>query len=710
MQNLILSRALSFCISLLFFSFLSKEIRFWDTTGSIISSSFASTAIFVIPTIVLLLVLIFIRNKTIAFRQLFDPIGFSYSLVIYTLSDLFTRGFNLFPGPSIRGEIFCLALLLIFILPKISTRAFKLLSASAAIFLYCLFLFLSKHAPIISDDHSSFIFRLSLLRDYFPNIPFYYPGWNAGLDARDFFATGAIGYFLLTFPLHYILDISLSHNLALSGVIFIILPSSIFFSARLLSLSQITACIAALLSLCTTLVWYRWALKYGTVGFITSASLMPLVFTLGYKLISSGKLSRSQLALFIILGSISVMWPLGAFCYLALLIYALFRINKLILNKQLWLAALFLILINLPWATIFWKVSNVSKFIQKPSSTSAVETVYRHKHKGLDFSNSLKVLRETANSANPLIIFMAVPGIFLLPQGIRLIFGLQSLLFLIGGTVLVALKPQLELDRLLVFLGIFLSIPVAQNLSTLLRNFAQAKLLTALSFSYLFLSPFIVSNILHNRSAENFSFAGDLTQNLSSFIQSTPSQGRFLFSGFVLHELDGGHLAPLPYWTDKPIVASSPFHNRWQYTSVFPESFASRREQGIEEFLNLYNAEIVFAHEAIWRKYFNQQPERFELIWTNYPFIAYKRRQFISNYFVEGSGQILNHSKNELVLTVSSSDNIIKFNYFDFLTSSNCELSPVDYGLEFPFIKLKNCDINKPVIIKSISAIERVLK
>ncbi len=701
-----LGSLISFLISILIFSFLAGGVRFWDAGGQSIPflwSAFSITALAAFCTLIF-----YKRSGTVKdFR--FSPSAAAAGLVVYFASDYCCRGFNLFQGPSIRAELIAVWIILLITWDYISERTLKYFLLASIAVLFLLFIYLSAGRPVVSDDHASFIFRLSLLKKYFPDIPLYYPGWNAGLDARDFFATGALGYFLLTAPLHYIFDVNLSHNLALISVLFLILPASLGYSCRLLGLSKGCSYIAAILSLATSLIWYRWALKYGTVGFITSASLMPIVFVLAYRLLNSERLSKRQLFLLIALGSVSIMWPLGAVCYLSLAVLALLNLKSCLRNRQLILTVAVLILINLPWAVTFWKVSGVARFVNHSSSQSIDNKTFRHKAKGLDLAASAKVLRETANSTNPLIIFLALPGIFLLPKKFRNIFAFQSILFLLGGTVLVAVKPQLELDRLLVFLSVFLCIPVALALKNIFNSSFQNRAVCCFAFSFLFLSPFIAASILHNRSAENYSFSGQVSNDIKLLASEYPSTGRYLFSGFILHELDGGHVAPLTEWTGKPFMASSQFHNKWSYTSIFPASFAAKGESGITEFLNLYNAEIIFAHEPVWRTFFSDRPEQYELIWHKKPFMVFRRKNFKSDYFLSGKGQILEQDKNKLVLQTESDEAVIKFNYFPFLKSSNCQLSAFDVGTELPFIRLSGCNPGESVIIESVSPLERVI-
>jgi len=56
---------------------------------------------------------------------------------------------------------------------------------------------------LFSDDHPSFLYRLQLLMDEFPSIPFYNTEWNAGYSAREFFPSGVLNVFFLSAPILY---------------------------------------------------------------------------------------------------------------------------------------------------------------------------------------------------------------------------------------------------------------------------------------------------------------------------------------------------------------------------------------------------------------------------------------------------------------------------------------------------------------------------
>ena len=712
-------RLITLAVILGIFGILAGGFSFWDESNFHISPALSYTSIFAIIPLIWGLLLLRRSRSVFNWKDFyFCPQSACFGLFLVFFSDWLTRGFNLFQGPMIRGELIAVFLILIIFFKTLSRSAFLTVAISASFLLFAAFIHQSNANPILSDDHASFIFRLTLLKDNFPNIPFYHPWWNAGLDARDFFATGAIGFFLLTAPLQYLFSITDSYNFSVGFVLFAVLPLSLAYATQLARVRSPGPAIASIIGLATSLVWFRWSLKYGTMGFITSAALMPMVFMLGCRLINNEKLSRVQFSLFILAISISCMWPLGGACYLGLALCSIFQLKTVLRNKQIYIAAILLILINLPWAIMLWKVSKVGNFIQTPrtvavqgtETTPVTEKQFRHKNSGFDLKKALKVVREQANGTNPLILFLFLPGLTLIAREYRKPLLIQALLLLTGGSILVSYKPQLELDRLLVFLSILLAIPTTACLVSLYENQSKSTLLSCFAFSFLFLTPWIGSNVLSNRSAEVYHFADDLPQALTKALDNNLTTGRAVFSGFVLHELDGGHVAPLAIWSKKPLVASSPFHNKWKYTSVIPGKFLENGDAGINKYLDLMNAEVVLAHEAQWRSYFLNHSNQFKEVWHQKPFMMFKKVGFISNYFLQGDGEISEQTSNAVKFRLKTSEAVLKFIYFPFLTAGSCTLSPYDAGLEFPLIKLTNCPTNTDLSLQSISALQRLLQ
>ena len=566
-----------------------------------------------------------------------------------------------------------------------------------------------------------------LLKQNFPNIPFYYPLWNAGIDARDFFATGTLNVFFLASPLLYSLNLPENYNLIIAYILFLIVPLVIYLAARMQALPRPVPAIASILALSLSLLWYRWALKYGTMGFITTASIIPLNLVLATKILSKDQqITFAQAVLTVVSFTLMLFWSPSGLVFIPIIIVALFKLPSILRKKYTLFIVLALLTINIPWITLFWSVSNVSKFMQSEESVKQASTKpdpgkemidprgkkYRHKAAALDIRKSIKILRTSAVSTNPLLLLFGIPGLFLLKRS-RILLLVTAIWLIFLGSVMVPIKPQLELDRMLTILALVLCLPSALAIQRMFNNAQSSKqinhkLLAAVCGGFLFVGPLCSAGIILNRSVEQYHFAKPIVANISKAIEQFAGDGRTLFSGCIVHDLDG-HLAPLTEITGKPMIASSQVHNLWWYTQVFPREYIARKwSGGIEEYLDLLNVSVVVAHEPEWRHYFLQQPEKYELQWKEGRFKLFTRHNFVSDYFLEGQGEILSQDVNALRLKLKTKDAVIKFKYLDFLQSTACDINKHEVSENVKFIKLTNCPIEKQIRIWSNPPYRRV--
>jgi hypothetical protein len=649
-----------------------------------------------------------------------------------------TRGYSLFPGPSIRGELLlgtAVGVALIATWKRRTVGFLHRLPVAASFLLMVLFLGQSNGSLIFSDDHSTFFYRLSLLKEEFPRIPFYNPLWNAGLDARDFFASGSLNIFLIFSPLIYLFDLRLTYNFIIALLLFCLVPASTYYAAHKEELPRPVPAIAAILSLCISLTWYRWGLKYGTLGFITSTSLIPLVLALASKILDPDReLSPFEAISTILVVSLTLCWTPAGLVLIPGFVLGFLFMRRLLRKRYVLLVALLIAGINLPWMTLFWSVSKVSSFMQAEDGHSPREAVniddtssstkvvleppsplpkskFRYRTGGFDLGEALHVLRDWARSTNPLLLFLGPPGILLLRRRTKLLMYGTCAWLLFLGTVCVPIKPQLELDRMLVILAMVLCVPAAQLLAAACAAASERgridRVLAGSGLGFLLVGPFVTGAIVENRSLEQFEFATPLVDDLSRAITRYGGEGRTVFSGFVLHELSTGHLAPLTIFTRRPLVASSPFHNLWMYTQVIPKDFISRGEEGIEEFFTLQNATSVIAHEQKWRRYFLERPSRYRKVWAHPPFMLFTRTTPNPTYLLEGSGHIISQETSRVRFRLDTPDAVLKFTYFPFLRAGSCMINPRKVGDSLNFVELRGCPVGTELVLESRPAYVR---
>lgn len=732
------------CIGLLYGVF-HGALRWWSGDGAILIPSGTLLAIF--SGAVALGVLFGVHRAKpgpIDLAALIDPMVLAIAIPFVLLSDWLTVSYSLFQGPSIRGEIFAGALLS-FGSIAIFRSVWPLVlgwAAIAPLVLLGTFLGGADGRLLFSDDHAAMMYRLAVLTENFPRIPTYNVMWNAGLDARDFFATGVLNFYLLIRPF---VDPStlLSRYTPLVGVIlFAMLPLSTYAAARLLAFSCRAAAVSSLLSVASTLVWYRWGLKYGAMGFVTSVALLPLTVAIVLRLLDESKEpSRRLCAGAVLTVTLVLLWSMNGVVLLPLILLAALQANRLLRKRQVAIAALLLLALNLPWMALFLQVSQVTRFLvlsapgyeeqaAEADHRAAAEgdekaepvkaplldaNAIRGGHGSFTFASMQRSVRTAGTSVNPLLLFFGLPGLLLLRpgamrRGLVLLCGWLALL----GVVIAPLKPQLELDRMLVIMFVVLTLPAGRAIELLLDRVSlgsslSSRLLGALTASMLLVGTGAAGAAARNRSLEGFFFASGEVDGLAGAIASYGGEGRTLFTGFVLHELSGGHLAPLAHMVKRPLIASSPVHNKWWYTDVVPEEFRKRGDEGITRYFDLMNVTAVIAHEPLWRKYLEDHPGAYALRWKGRKFRLYERLHPSGGYFLEGAGEIRAQTTGGVTVVPASESVVLKFNYLPFLEADGCaKLEPFTEGESVSLIKLSGCTPGRAVTIRSVSPWRRL--
>lgn len=720
------TQLLSLAIMLFIFASLSRTISFWNYDPN--SYLLAGKWLTLLSLLLALGLGVSLKRAVLSFRP--DVYMSAVALLVLFLSDWLCRDYSLLKGPSVRGEIILGGLAFIGILRSQSKAFINVIALGAILLLIACFFAESSGRLLFSDDHPTFLYRLMLLKEHFPFIPFYNPLWNGGIDARDFFATGSLNVFFLTAPLIYLFNLIDIYDLIIVSVLFVIVPGATYLAAKIEELPPPVPLLASALALSSNLLWYRWALKYGTMGFACSAGLVPLNVMLAAKILDPERELRLREALlFVASATLMLFWSPSGFVFLPAALVGLFRLKILLRKRFVPQILVVLLAINLPWIALFWSVSNVSHFVQlqkgiKYAAPARAELVgpqavpavmptpaptapaglFRPK-------KSLKILREAAISMNPLILFFTLPGLALLrKRTLQVVLPVLGWLLFIG-TLIAPLKAQIELDRMLIILGIVCAIPTAAALHQLWSAPSRrllAGILGCLCGGFFIAGVLSTGAMLLNRTLEQYSFSSDLLPQFAAALREHGGEGRILFSGFVLHELDQGHIAPLVLLSGKPLLASSYAHDKWFYQQIFPADFIKRGDEGIREYLDLYNATAVVAHERPWREYFTSHPAEYELLWHGGVFNIFRRKDYTSNYFLEGSGSIISQSSNGVTLNLDTPDAVVKFNYFPFLKAEGCTVSAYEASGGIRLVKLGSCPVHTPIRLEAKPGITRI--
>ena len=680
-----------------------------------------------VAALLLIILMLFMRSRTLNITSALAIS--SLFLVILFFTNLFRSPYNLISFERITSEVSAIFLLLV-ALSRLKRLPYYVVAILAPVLLlYALFDTCGSQI-LFSDDHATFLYRLIMLKENFPYIPFYNPLWNAGIDERYFFATGVLNIFFLTAPFIYSLDLWQYYTLIPALILFVIVPGASYLGTRLTSGSRQAAAISTMLALSCSLGWYHWSLNYGPLGFLTTAALTPLLTALAARILS-GQHSLQLWEAFatIAVGTLVLLWSPGGIVFLPALLIGIFKCRSLLKQRYIKLILTGLFIINVPWVLVFWSASNVSSFLEKTEDIRKVQVVTDNDARAVNpelldqkdipvierlqnhLALSSKLLNRNLQSANPIILLLAIPALFFFPAPYRILYASMALWLLALGSIIAPLKAQLEFDRMLIVLCLFLSVPIGHAIACFIeenRKRLTGRIISSFLFAFIIIGLVSTAGILRKRTAINYSTATPLVHSLANALDSFNQDGRVLFTGFVLHELEGGHLAPLTTLTNTPLIASSQVHNHWKYRDVIPSEFLGQGPEKIEAFYDLLNVTGLVTTDRTWRGYLESLPDLYTRVWRERNFYIFKRNNHTNSYFLSGRGAVLEQNSHSVTVTLDTPDATIKFKYFPFLKASSCTISPAPVAEEITFITLNNCPINEPIVIESKPAYVRI--
>lgn len=710
---------------------LMGKAYFWEITAFVITPA---RRVYFITAALLFIAAVITGRYQIKNFTLYPGI-FLWGLLIFFITDQLYNDYGLIRAPSARGSIIFGGLIFSYWIIKDKIISWRLPAILTILMAIGLIIIETEGHRITSDDHQTFLHRIMLLKDNFPNIPFYDPLWNAGTDQRNFFATGALAIFFAAQPWLSILEPVTAYNYIMLTVAFVFFPLSLYAASRIMGLSKNAAWLSIILGLTAAFDWYRWLLSYGTMGFICAISILPLNLALVFKFLSSpAKASWPFVLLLSASFSYMLLWTPAGMIFAPFILIGLIKVffSGKADKRKILLTALLLAVINLPWISVFWSVSKVTTFLNaNVAATKHVQSVeeedgsgkdnkvkyFRHKKDAVTLMSVFDFAREHLASYNPIIYFLLLPGILLLRTDFRWYFIMAGGWLAALGLIAVKLVPQLELDRMLIALAIIGAIPAAAAATKFFESTASAEnsafklfnRFVALSLAgYIFASSMALAEIAQRRTTNDYKFAGANSEDILPVLTNYGKLGRIVFSGCITHEMDGGHLAPFTDLTGAALVASSQAHDIWWYKQVFPEEYLARKDAGIEEYLDLMNAVVVTAHEKKWRDYFAKRPDKYQLTHTVGAFQFYRRLNFKNNYFLTGQGEILEQKNSILRIRIDESPAIIKFKHYDFLESTACDIKPEIISESVHFIRIENCPAGTELNIKAKAAWKRL--
>lgn len=646
---------------------------------------------------------------------------FVLALGLLLVSDLPSRGFTFYLDSAARLDIALMGAVLViaslFTYRKVSVLSPALLLALQALVLY-LFYDYADGRLLFTDDHPAFLYRLQLLIKHFPAIPFYNLDWNSGYLTTEFFPSGVLNFFVLTAPLLYtVADLTETAKLpaytALIGLVFIVFTSwCAYLAARVARQTPKAATITGIIVLAPTTGYFEWVLKYGTLGFLLATCLIPVALAANWRLLLSNPKRPWLIGIIaFVAGSGAITWAPMGLAFLPLFVgFLIWGVPKVVSNWTRSQKAIVLVLIacglalHLPWVLTYvsYRQDRLKQFISGSSmpgtearSTHDWEHHSHYKDGPIEIRSdddsgtlteqlgtALHHLRTRLVRLNPLVWSLFLPGLMLMGRETPRWLFASTIAWLFTVAVIGGLlKPQLELHRLVMVAAFFMAIPAGRAIEAALRLFQEtssfgpfrvsvAKVFTAILAGHLAFTPIVAATSYINRTYEQFVFAPKEFGQLAKAISEFGGFGRTFFLGFILHDFgsvhpaaqNGGHIAPLPQLSGKPLYASHYYHRGWSHADPIPENFRMRGTEGIERFLDLNYVTAAVAFRPEWINYCRKHSHYREVARVGRFHLFTRERPGLS-YVLEGKAEVV-AGETKVTIVPKTVDVTLKFRYF----------------------------------------------
>ena len=305
-------------------------------------------------------------------------------------------------------------------------------------------------------------------------------------------------------------------------------------------------------------------------------------------------------------------------------------------------------------------------------------------------------LHENLARINPAVLFLGLPGAFLLPdRRLRRFLAPALLLFVLLAGWGEVCKPQLQLTRSVVVLGLLAAVPAGLWMGRWLEAGGPAHLpLKAAAIGLLVVSARATGELAGNQGPARFEHTTPKLLEFAEWIRvHVPPDARLLFAGPAVHGYGRGHVACLPVWTGRAMVACDYYHfgvSQVEY-DMPPKPFRKSDAEFIR-YMDLLNVSHVATYHADKQKVMNRNPEAFRKVAALGPdgFWAVYEVNRKPDWFLEGSGRV-EQAVNRLTVTLDdpAKSAVVKFNWNPALKpSAPATIEPFEAGPGLTFIRI----------------------
>ena len=550
-----------------------------------------------------------------------------------------------------------------------------------------------------SDDHPSFLFRITEFLGAFPWRENYVPHWNAGVVNSVITSSGVSGYAILGAPLWLLLPPHLASPYALLLAFAFFVPWMTYAGFRATGLSKTGALLGAVFALAQGPLFMLWMLRFGTVGAALAMAMLPAALAFLHAAAMRPSPPRRVLAGMVVSIFFMGQWPpmlmLGAPLGLLVLGHA----RRWWRSSARWpfiLAASVAVAALLP--TVVGALLGrevIGHVLANPSGEAPSLGALRR--------TFLTTLVSICADMNPLMLFAGLAGMWVMPwrrlrRWVVAPFAFLAAVFTFGPVYV----PNMQLARMGVVASCLMALPAACVLRKALTSRARlAPLLQATALALLLCTLQNVPRHYGGRTPGAYVGTRQIVRDLAAWIQANvPEDGRLLFAGSAVHAYGRGHIAYLPKLAGREMMSCDYYgFPRGMVEMDYPPRVFRAQPDGCYDFARLHGVTHVISFRRGHIDYYRSRPEHFREVAVLVDRDEAENRDYVvfavkdsGGRFAKGRGKVV-ADFNRLSVDFGAAppeEAVVRYNWSDRLAvEPPAELHPHDAGDGVVFIGIR---------------------
>ncbi len=563
----------------------------------------------------------------------------------------------------------------------------------------CAFALLHKTGglAVYSDDHPSFMFRLSEFWGAFPWRENYVPYWNAGVVNSVLVSSGTTGYAWAAAPLWWLFEPHVVYTYALIAVQIVAVPWMTVWALRTMGLGTEGALAGGILSLAAHRLFFVWVLHFGTAGAGLSWAMMPAALAFLYAIAVRRRATPAAATGLVVSMFFLAQWPPSMVVGVPFVILVLASWRRWWPSRARWVLIGGGVIIMALLAHTLVAAALGKELLQytlsSPEKFQGIQSVLARFYRTVGL-----VIVEL----HPLCAIFGIAGVWVMPwKRLRRWVGLTLLTLALTFSIGPEVAPRLQLERMVVVCGILAIVPTACWLRRIWNaRGPSAALIQAMVLALLLCSLETSSRIYANQGFAPYRVIKPSVGQLAAWIQThVPVDGRVLFAGTAVHAYGGGHVAYLPILADREMMACDYYgFPEGMVEMDYPPVASRTRPGGMHGFMQLHGVTHVVTCRQNYIDAFRSDPTQFhEVEWIPSEYGG----GFAIFEVVDSGGRFFKPERNGRVKAdfnrwdVTFDDpppeeTVIRYNWNDRLKAdAPAELFPYDTGLGAIFIGIR---------------------